>query len=83
MSPVFHRFNGYVFKIFSNEEQRIHVHVVKAEKEAKFWLEHKIELAENYGYNSSELSEIKSVISAYADEFKSKFIKHIGKRVND
>lgn len=61
----------------------MHVHVVKAEKEAKFWLEPKIELAENYGYNSIELSEIKRVISAYADEFKSKFIRHIGKRVND
>lgn len=61
----------------------MHVHVVKAEKEAKFWLEPKIKLAENYGYNSSELSEIKRVISAYADEFKSKFIRHIGKRVND
>lgn len=61
----------------------MHVHVVKAEKEAKFWLEPKIELAENYGYNSSELSEIKRVILAYADEFKSKFIRHIGKRVND
>lgn len=61
----------------------MHVHIVKAEKEAKFWLEPQIELAENYGYSSRELSEIKKVISAYADEFRSKFIRHIGKRVND
>lgn len=83
MSPIFHRHNGYVYKIFSNEEDRIHIHVIKAEKEAKFWLEPEIELAENYGYSSKELSEIKSEIVENADEFKSKYIRHIGKRLND
>jgi hypothetical protein len=83
MSPIFHRHKGYVFKIFSNEEERLHIHVVKAEKEAKFWLEPEVELAMNYGYNSKELTEIKEVIVTYADEFKSKYIQHIGKRIND
>ena len=34
MSPKFKEQNGFVFKIFSNEEARIHIHIIKAEKEA-------------------------------------------------
>lgn len=36
MSPTFLKQDGYTFKIFSNEEERKHIHVVKAEDEAKF-----------------------------------------------
>ena len=50
MSPKFKQEDGFVFKIYSNEEERMHIHVVKAENEAKFWLEPHIELAENYGF---------------------------------
>ena len=45
MSPIFIREKGYAFKIYSNEEERMHVHVVKEDKEAKFWLEPKVEVA--------------------------------------
>ena len=50
MSPKFRQEDGYTFKIYSNEEERKHVHVVRAECEAKFWLEPQIELAANYGF---------------------------------
>ena len=56
MSPKFKEINGFVFKIYSNEEKRMHIHVVKAENEAKYWLEPNIELAENFGFNTKELS---------------------------
>ena len=52
MSPKFKEQNGFVFKIFSNEEARIHIHIIKAEKEAKYWLEPDI--------NSSLKFEIKA-----------------------
>jgi len=29
MSPKFKEINGFVFKIYSNEELRMHIHVVK------------------------------------------------------
>ena len=29
MSPKFKEINGFVFKIYSNEEKRMHIHVVK------------------------------------------------------
>lgn len=52
MSPKFKEINGFVFKIYSNEELRMHIHVVKAENEAKYWLEPDIELAENFGFSN-------------------------------
>ena len=39
MSPKFLTENGLVYKIFSREEERKHVHVEQQEKKAKIWLE--------------------------------------------
>ena len=83
MSPKFKQEDGYVFKIYSNEEERKHIHVVKAEFEAKFWLEPEVELAENYGFNNKELKKITQLVRKYGDEFKRKFTEHIGKRLDD
>ena len=83
MSPEFKQEDGYVFKIYSNEEERKHIHVVKAEFEAKFWLEPEVELAENYGFNNKELKKITQLVRKYGDEFKQQFAAHIGKRIDD
>ena len=83
MSPKFKELNGFVFKIYSNEETRIHIHIIKAEKEAKYWLEPNIELAENYGFNSKELSFIEKILTENGDYFKVKFARHVGKRLDD
>ena len=83
MSPIFRRENGYIFKIYSNEEERKHIHVIKAENEAKFWLEPVIELVENYGFNSKEIKNITQIVEQYGDEFKCKFTEHIVKRLDD
>ena len=83
MSPKFRKEEGFVFKIYSNEEERMHIHVVKAENEAKFWLEPTIELAENFGFNSKEIKKITKIVETYGNEFKQQFAAHIGCRVND
>lgn len=83
MSPKFKELNGYVFKIYSNEESRMHIHVVKNENECKYWLEPAIELAENYGFNSKELSYIEKTLQEYGNDFKIKFAKHTGMRLDD
>ena len=36
MSPVFKRENEYTFKIYSNEEERMHIHVLCGGHEAKY-----------------------------------------------
>lgn len=83
MSPTFHKEDGYAFKIFSNEEERIHIHVVKAECEAKFWLEPVVELCDNYGFSSKDIKKISQIIEQNGNEFKLKFTEHIGKRIDD
>ena len=83
MSPKFKEINGFVFKIYSNEESRIHIHIVKAENEAKYWLEPDPELAENFGFSSKELSFIEKILKENGDDFKIKFARHTGKRLDD
>ena len=83
MSPKFRKEEGFVFKIYSNEEERMHVHVVKAENEAKFWLEPTIELAENFGFNNKEIKKISKMVETYGNEFKQQFAAHIGRRIDD
>ena len=83
MSPVFHREKGYVFKVFSNEEDRKHIHVIKADSEAKFWLEPKVELDTNYGFTTKEIREIINIINEHANDLKYKYAIHVGRRAND
>ena len=83
MSPVFYRESGYVFKIFSNEEIRMHVHVICDGNEAKYWLEPKVELTKNSGFPEYELNRIQKIVEKYADRFKEQYKQHIGKRIDD
>lgn len=83
MSPKFRQQNGYTFKIFSNEEERMHVHVLKDNKEAKIWLEPLIKIAHNNGFNEHEMSQILKITEEYGEQFKQLYAKHIGKRVDD
>ena len=80
---MFRREDGYVFKIFSNEEERKHIHVIKAEKEAKFWLEPVVELSRNEGFDSKEIRRITKILNDNANDFKYQYAIHIGKRIND
>jgi hypothetical protein len=83
MSPVFGRESGYTFKIFSNEEERMHIHVIYERKEAKFWLEPRVELAKNTGFSEHELNTIRKIVDRNAEQFKEQYKQHIGKRLDD
>lgn len=65
------------------KESRIHIHVIKAENECKYWLEPDIELAENFGFSSKELSYIEKILRETGDDFKYKFTRYVGKRLDD
>lgn len=78
MSPKFLDQNGFTFSIFSNEENRMHIHVFKDDNEAKFWLEPIVELAYNNGFKAKELKQINSIVNSNEEEFKEKYRKHVG-----
>lgn len=54
----------------------MHVHVFCANGQAKFWLEPEIELAENYGLRSGEISTAQELIEEPRDEFKLRWQEH-------
>jgi len=55
VSPTIFREDGFRFFFFSREESRMHVHVHCADGEAKFSLEPKIELAQNYRLDDRQI----------------------------
>ncbi len=79
MSPRALLINGYDFFFYSLEETRRHIHIEKGDKEAKFWLEPKIELAYNYGFNTKELKIIIQTLQEYERDFNKKWNDHFNK----
>ena len=76
LSPTIFRAEGVRFYFFSREETRMHVHVYCERGEAKFWLEPKIELAQNYGMKDKEIREAQKLIEEHGDEIRSAWKKH-------
>ena len=67
--PTIFRHRGYGFFFYSNEgdpSEPLHVHVRKAEKVAKFWLEPHVSVAGSYGMTSSELGMLSRVVAILA-----------------
>jgi len=76
MSPTLHRERGYRFFFISREEPRMHVHVVCADGESKFWLDPGIELARNTGMSEKQLQQAKAIIEEHGDEFRAAWHRH-------
>jgi Domain of unknown function (DUF4160) len=50
--------NGYKFRFYSSDvNEPPHVHVIRAEREAKIWLK-SLEIEYNRGYNKAELNKV-------------------------
>ena len=56
-----------------------HIHVVKEQNAAKFWLD-PLELEFNDGFRNHELVEIRRIIEAYMDDLRSAWYKTFGDR---
>ena len=78
MSPTVFRESGYRFFFFSREEERMHVHVVSGDGEAKFWLEPDIELSKNYHYTRKQLKGVEKLIEEHLDELTTAWQEHFG-----
>ena len=78
MSSLFIEQNGFAFRIFSNEEDRMHIHVLKDNNDAKIWLEPEIMLEYNYGFKPREIKKILVIVKENEEEFKQKYREYIG-----
>lgn len=67
MSPTVFRKSGYRFFFSSREEERMHVHVISGDGEAKYWLEPEI-----------ELKQIETLIEAHYNDLVSSWQTHFG-----
>lgn len=54
----------------------MHIHVICADGEAKFWLEPEIELTKNHKLSRIRLKEIEKIIEEHWDEFKTAWKQH-------
>jgi uncharacterized protein DUF4160 len=66
--PVVFRDGGLRYYFFSNEGQPpepVHIHIKG--RDAKVWLEPSISIADSYGFNSRELSNILRVVAENRD----------------
>ena len=57
-------------------QKKKHIHVIKGDKQCKFWMEPTIEIAENNGFRKIELNEILKIITKNETEFKNKWNNH-------
>lgn len=78
MSPTVFREGGFRFYFFSREEPRMHVHVNCADGEAKFWLEPRIEVAQNVGMKERQLRAAQVLVEAHVDEICRAWKQHFG-----
>ena len=72
------RVAGFRFYFFSREEARMHVHIHHAGGEAKFWLEPRVELAENYGMSGRRLAAALRLVRENEDEIRKAWQDHFG-----
>ena len=76
MSPTVFKEGNYRFHFFSKEEDRIHVHVISPDGEAKFWIEPIVSLVDYSGLSKKQLSLLQKTIEGHKDEIVKKWKKH-------
>lgn len=79
--PVALRHSGLRYYFFSNEGQPPevpHIHVKGGGRDAKVWLEPEISLADSFGFNPRELSNILRVVAENRDLLLRAWHDHFG-----
>jgi hypothetical protein len=79
MSPTVLRTGGFRLFFFSREETRIHVHLMHAEGEAKFWLEPDVALAKTTGLSHQQVSAARAIVEEHCDDIRRRWSEHFGR----
>jgi hypothetical protein len=80
VSPTVVRERGFRLCFYASEEPRIHVHTLRERREAKFWLEPRIELAENAGLTRRELAVALELVREHEHEIRRAWQAFFGSR---
>ena len=78
LSPTVFRRAGFRFYFFSREEPRVHIHVHHAAGEAKFWIDPRIELAQNHGLNARLVALAARTIRENESAIRTAWEEHFG-----
>lgn len=79
MSPTVFRAKGLRFFFFSREEERMHIHVLGEEGEAKIWVEPEIEFARNHGLSEKTIRVALDQVRERQDEIREAWHEHFGR----
>jgi hypothetical protein len=79
VSPTVFRDGPFRFFFFSREEERMHVHVIAAHGEAKFWLEPTVSLASSDGLQPHQLGRLQRIVEERQDEIRKAWQSHFGR----
>ena len=79
MSPTVFSKEGFRFYFFSREEARLHVHVHHAEGEVKVWLDPRIEVAQNHGLKSRQLTKVLRLVNEHEREIREAWKEHFSR----
>ena len=77
VSPTVFRVGPFRFFFFSREEPRIHIHVVSADGEAKFWIE-PVRLQRSGGFRRPEIIRIAKIIEENRTEIVEAWHEYFG-----
>lgn len=82
MSPTVFKIGCNRFHFFSKEEDRMHVHIISPEGEAKFWLEPTIVLVNYSGFSTKQLNSLQKIVERRKNEIIKKWKEHLKTRNN-
>lgn len=79
--PKVFDWNGYRFYFYSDEgnpREPMHIHIEKADADAKFWLYPEVELAYNHGFNARVIRLLQAVVENRRSEIERVWRGHFG-----
>jgi hypothetical protein len=79
MAPTVFRYKNYKFFFFSNEEPRMHIHILSPDGEAKFWIEPMVALANYRGFSAKQLNQLEKVVKDHVSEIIKAWQHHFQK----
>lgn len=78
--PTVFRYAGFRFFFYSNEgdpRELVHIHVMKAGGEAKFWLD-PVRVARSSGFDAKTLRQLSGIVAAHRREIEEAWHEHFG-----